>query len=641
MVATPWGTSELLRERKLRPGPGNRAEEVAHSQRERVFGAMVVSVAERGYIATKISDLAEISGVSSRTIYDLFGDKESCFLQTIQAVLQLGAEGAAAADAEAAKEEQGWEERALSGFRTFAEMIASQPAAARMVLIEAYAAGPEVLKVLDDATAAFEWLAQQTSLDSPERVGMPAEMMTAHVGALQEIARNRLRRDAAGELPELMDEVAEVMLSYRPPPQPLRLTTRPPAPRPEDLDAHNHAERALRAFAMVVAEKGYAQTTMLEVIARASMSPTTFYANFSDKEDALMAAIDSAGAQVVAAVMPAFERSTDWPTAVRAAYGALFGFLVTRPALAHLMAVGVYGAGLPATQRRAKALAPLRPLIEAGPALRMRPLSITLEVIAGAVYGLMYRQVRRSGPESLPALAPICTYLTLAPFIGAEEACTAANGDGQARGSGADLERRILPSRVLETLERRGGATAESISQKIGVSTEEVLEQLANLVRTGLVVFSDEGGEDGASPQRIYRNNHDFITVDEWESMSRSERQRSSRQIVNLVTADMDQAIARGTFDARVDRHLTRVPLYLDEEGWKRLMAIHHQAFSDSLEVQAESEERLKRSEQEGIPGSSVQAMFEVPEAAMVELPDPPAAKKRRDEGKPKPDPSG
>ena len=87
MVATPWGNSELLRERKLRPGPGNRAEEVAQSQRERVFGAMVVSVAERGYTATKVSDLAEISGVSSRTFYDLFGDKQNCFLQAIRGVL--------------------------------------------------------------------------------------------------------------------------------------------------------------------------------------------------------------------------------------------------------------------------------------------------------------------------------------------------------------------------------------------------------------------------------------------------------------------------------------------------------------------------------------------------------------------------
>jgi hypothetical protein len=30
--------------------------------------------------------------------------------------------------------------------------------------------------------------------------------------------------------------------------------------------------------------------------------------------------------------------------------------------------------------------------------------------------------VKRNGPESMPELAPMATYMTLAPFIGAEEA---------------------------------------------------------------------------------------------------------------------------------------------------------------------------------------------------------------------------
>src|SRR6201999_2695212 len=105
--------------------------------------------------------------------------------------------------------------------------------------------GPEALNRLDEATGRFELLARLVNAESPERAGMPPEMMTAHVGALQEIARNRLRRGTTDELPGLTDEVSKVMLSYRPPPEPLRLTTRSPAALPEDLDAHNQAERAL------------------------------------------------------------------------------------------------------------------------------------------------------------------------------------------------------------------------------------------------------------------------------------------------------------------------------------------------------------------------------------------------------------
>jgi AcrR family transcriptional regulator len=614
MVETPWGTSESLRGRMLRPGPGNQAEEVAQNQRERIFGAMVASVSERGYTATRVSDLVELSGVSSRTFYDLFADKQTCFLATIEAVLAITMQ--AVAEADAANRERGWEERALAALEAFAESIVSQPAAARVCLIEAYAAGPEALKPLEEATAGFERVSQQIRLQTPERAGMPPEMMTVHVGALQEIARNRLRRGTVAELPGLMEEVAAVMFSYQPPPEPLRLTTRPPAPRPEDLDAHNHAERALRALAVVIAEKGYTQTTVDEVIGRASMSATTFYANFSGKEEALMAAIDSAGAQVVAAVMPAFERSTDWASGIRGAYGALFSFLATRPALADLLSVGVYGAGLPATQRRAKALAPLGALIERGsPSRRFQPPPIALEMIAGATYGLMYRQVRQRGPESLPALAPICTYIALAPFIGAEDACKAANGDGRGRGAGGDPRERVLLSQVLEILNKRK-ASAEAISREIGVSVEEVRDQIAKLERASLVVLMEEQTDaDEGTTELFYRSNTDWIDEDRWEQMSQAERREVSAQVAQLMTDEIHGAIEADTFDARVDRHLSRLPLEVDEHGWRQLMAVHYRAFHASVAIQAESAERLKRSGAPGIRGSSTQALFEVPES--------------------------
>jgi len=87
MVLTPWGDSDSLREKRLPPGPGRPREEVLANQRERLYGAMVASVSARGYKATTVGDLAEISGVSSRTFYDLYPDKEACFLATLEAII--------------------------------------------------------------------------------------------------------------------------------------------------------------------------------------------------------------------------------------------------------------------------------------------------------------------------------------------------------------------------------------------------------------------------------------------------------------------------------------------------------------------------------------------------------------------------
>jgi AcrR family transcriptional regulator len=447
MVATPWGNSDSLRAKRLRPGPGTPRDEVLANQRQRLFGAMVASVAEHGYVATTVNDLAEISGVSSRTFYDLYPDKKACFLATLAAMIE--AAGAYAAQSAGEKlqnpvpagvhlppgpsEAESWEQQARFGFDAFAEMVALQPAAARLALLEAYPAGPEAVELVENAAAAFEWLARQMLEQSPERAGMPDEMITAHIGAQLEITRTRLRRGEEAGLPELLDELWDLLLSYRPPPHPLRLMGRTPRFGPETIDAHDHAERALRAFAVVVAEEGYANTTIEAVLKRAQMSATTFYAHFHGKDDAMLAAIDSACSQIVAAVMPAFRRAPSWPAGGRAAHGALCNFLASRPALAQLIAVEVHAAGSAAVERRHETLKPLEELIGEGFEHEPGAPALAAEAITGAVFTLIHKRLRASGPSSLPALAPLLTYITLCPFLGAEEACRVANSDGRGR----------------------------------------------------------------------------------------------------------------------------------------------------------------------------------------------------------------
>ncbi len=447
MVLTPWGMSEELRERRLRPGPGVPRDEVVANQKERLFGAMVATVDEKGYRATTVADLVAISGVSSRTFYDLFADKQACFVATMEAVIAAAItyatrrSGGMAEDPtpggvalpEVPASPESWEERARAGLASFVQMVAAQPAAAKLILVEAYAAGPKALVPLENAVAGFEWLTEQVIAQSPERAGMPRELTMALMGAQQEMVRNRLREGREGELAGDSREMWDIMLSYRPPPEPLRLSTRSPRAASVSIDAHDHAGRALRALAEVLAEKGYAATTVDDVVGRAQMSATTFYADFDGKEDAMLAAIDSAGAQLVAATTPAHRRAPDWPNGIRAALGALFNFLASHPALANLLMVEAYAAGPEAMTRRSESLRPFEELLSGGFEFSPQTSRLAADGIAGAIYQLSYRRLRESGPEALPALAPVCTYIALCPFIGPEEACTVANSDGRGR----------------------------------------------------------------------------------------------------------------------------------------------------------------------------------------------------------------
>jgi AcrR family transcriptional regulator len=578
-------------------------DDVARNQRSRLFGAMVASVAERGYATTRLSDLVEISGVSRKSFYTLFADKEECFVAATEAIVE---------DVLAATQSLsgGWEEQVRGATATFAEAIIAQPAAAKMCLFEAYAVGPSGVAPIERATARYE----AQALAAARAAGMEGEalgsMISAQVGALMEIARERLRLRREADLPGLMDDFANLVLSSRPPPEPLRLTTRRPASAPETVDAHGHVERVLRAFAFVAAEHGYANTTIELVLKRAGMSPTTFYASFESKEDVLFAAIDSAGAQLIAAIMPTFRRNPIWEQGVRAAFGDFFNFLASRPALAQLLLVEVYAAGPAALQRRAEALQPLEVLLAEGRVRQLEGGTLALEAIFGGIYRLAYNQIREAGAESLGGLAPICTYMTLEPLIGAEGACIVANGDGRGRGPGVDAQDRLLLSRVGLLLTNRP-ATAEELAQEIGVPAERVEEQVAHLVNANLIIPMEE--TDGEETKVVYHTNTDYIDDDAWNRMSYAERRQISGQVANLITAEIDRAIELGTFDARLDRHLSRFPLQLDERGWRQMFALHYDAFHETIKIQAEAAERLRREGGTPILGSSVQALFEVP----------------------------
>jgi AcrR family transcriptional regulator len=607
-VRTPWGRSESLRDRRLRPGPGTPAEEVAQNQRERLFGAMVACVAKQGYTATRVTDLVDLSGVSRRSFYELFSGKEECFRDTIEAMLSAGIELALAAESEGTT----WEERAVNRFQAFASLVAAQPAAARMCLIEAHAAGAELLSPVEEAIGSLERITQERFAESPQRAGMPAEMTVACVGATLEIARTRLHCGEEAELPGQIPELMELLLSYRPPAEPLRLTTRPPTPAPETLDAHDHGERALRALAAVAAEKGYANARVGEIVKRASMSPTTFYANFSGKEDLLTAAIDSAGAQVTAVVMPAFRRRTDWPSGVRAAFGALFSFLASRPTLAQLVLVEVHAAGPEAVRRRDATLRPLEAILDEGRARTPEVSPLWVEAITGGLFALAHWQICRSGPESLPALAPDCTYFTLAPFVGPELACAAANGDGRSRRTGAAaLPHRLRLPQLLKIFNERI-ASVEELSRELDVPERDVRRLVGELRAGEMIEVAEERTRDG-EVDVYYRASPLILDDEHWAQLSLADRQRISAGVGHLITGEIDQALQDGSFDARVDRYLTRLPVRVDEQGWRELMAIHEKAFRACLEAQERSAERLRRNGEAGVEGRSVQALFEPP----------------------------
>jgi AcrR family transcriptional regulator len=428
MVRTPWGDAGTLRDRKLRPGQRLPADEVAKNQRERLFAALVAVVAEKGYEGTRVEDLLELSGVSRSAFYAHFSDKEECLLAALQAFVGPTVGGIFRGDGPPPDEA-----RARAAFEAFVHLIVEQSAAARMCLVEIYAAGPRAVEEIDRTIDSVQAFVSATLDQMPGRTAMPPEIVRAMVGGLRKVIHTRLYRKEEEELAELIPQMWDWAAAYTPPPAPLRRPRNRPAHDGGHPNGYDPADRILRALASVVAEKGYPAMTIGDIAARASISLSTFYANFADKEEAMLAAVDSGSSQMLATTLPAFRRAPDWPHAVRGAFSAMFAFCAAEPEYTTLGAVDVYAAGRRALEQRDQVMTSMEALLVPGFERKPDASPIAAEAIGGAIYSMIYDQVMRSGAESMQEIAPLATYVTLAPFIGAEEACAVANSEGRGR----------------------------------------------------------------------------------------------------------------------------------------------------------------------------------------------------------------
>jgi AcrR family transcriptional regulator len=387
---------------------------------------MVATVGEKGYEATTVADLVKLSGVSRSAFYKHYDDKQACFLAAVEAMVEPTLRRVAEDESVAAGVE-----RARGAFESVIKLIVAQPAASKMCIVEVYAAGPDGAALVDRTLDSVTMLASQLLEQVPERKGMPIELVRALVGGIQKVIHKRLYRGQEEELLELAPQLWEWLFSYPVPTGPLKATRRrivKAVPFAERQAQSNPPERVLRALAAVVAEKGYPDATVAEIVERAATSQRTFYEHFKNKEDAIVAALDSGSAHMLAAALPAFRRAPDWPHAVHDTQEAMFCFGAEEPEYARLGGVEMYAAGKRALDQREVVTEGMEGLLAPGYELKPETPLIAAEAIGGALYSLLYDHVNRKGPETLPDLVPTLVYVTLAPFLERDEAYEVAIG---------------------------------------------------------------------------------------------------------------------------------------------------------------------------------------------------------------------
>lgn len=203
--------------------------------------------------------------------------------------------------------------------------------------------------------------------------------------------------------------------------------------------ARNQRERLLAAMVEGIAENGFGATSVTDVIVRAGVSRKTFYAQFRDRTDCLLAAHAMTSKEMLKQIEEAARQDDEEGDRLKATLKALCDFALQSPGGIRLLAVEIAAGGQEGIDKREGTLKALAKLLGDGlahgeDAPHMQP--PLLSTLAGSALRLIDLKARGSLKEarSVALARSIASWLSSyqpAPAGIAEEASIAA-GDGPA-----------------------------------------------------------------------------------------------------------------------------------------------------------------------------------------------------------------
>jgi AcrR family transcriptional regulator len=197
---------------KLTGGPHGIPRAVVHEvQRGRLLDALAEVIAEEGYLDTTVHKILKRAGISRRTFYEIFTDKEDCFL----AAYQEAADHVMVLVQRACRLGGAPDIRIENSLRAMLEFAEREPQVARMFVVEVMAAGE---KARERRATTMERLTGLVAAALEERCESRAEaLMRARVlaGGVHEMVYDALAR---GQVEGISDLAEEVVTSYLSPP---------------------------------------------------------------------------------------------------------------------------------------------------------------------------------------------------------------------------------------------------------------------------------------------------------------------------------------------------------------------------------------------------------------------------------------
>jgi AcrR family transcriptional regulator len=418
---------------RLPRGPhGLPREQVRHHQRVRIHGAMVEAVARCGYRDASVKQVIGLAGVSRRSFYEQFANKEDCFLATFDLIAQR----------EVARIRQtyvsapgGLEDRLLAVFRAFARAAREERNATLLVLVDAQTAGAPGTLRLRRATAACEEMLALGFEKSSKASVLPAPIVRAITGGLHGAVATRLRQEPLVRDGALAEEMLGWTLSFHTPrtstlaaslQEAMKKRMREvalahrnrgaQAPR-NQIDART---RLLVSVLRLAAVETYDELTAPQIADDAGIAVDSFFEHFADRDACFLAALEMIGEELLAIASDPGLDSSEWPKAVRRVLRGLLGLLGANPLFARALIHESCSArrdtfewSLGLSRRLAERLTAGSP---------QAPSTLGVDAVAGALWHTIRCQVASGRVPMLAALPDYLSYVVLSTCIGASAA---------------------------------------------------------------------------------------------------------------------------------------------------------------------------------------------------------------------------
>jgi AcrR family transcriptional regulator len=193
-------------------------------------------------------------------------------------------------------------------------------------------------------------------------------------------------------------------------------------PVPAAAGPSAHRERLIEAMATSIAERGYRETTVADVVRIARTSRRSFYEHFEDRESCFLALFEQANDAMMQEIAEAVDAAAPLEQQVDAALGAYLENVTSRPKLYQSFVRELPGLGQAGSDRQLAVIErfaqTLMVLVESGrsaqPELGARPLSMEMAVIiVGGLRELMaialqqgrdVRELRHSAGDAVKAI---------------------------------------------------------------------------------------------------------------------------------------------------------------------------------------------------------------------------------------------